>query len=54
MYEVIKVTKGQVELISKHKQEQAATNKCRKLTGSGFSECWGVTYQVIKISDFVA
>jgi hypothetical protein len=46
MYQVIKITNGNIEVISTHKQEQAAKNKQRRLAGAGFSMCWGVTYAV--------
>lgn len=54
MYQVIKETKmssGLIkhELISEHKKEEHAENKRNRIAGNGFSECWGVTYKVVKI-----
>ena len=46
MYQVIKIDNGVIEIVSSHKLESAAKNKCRKLAGAGFSACWGVTYEV--------
>lgn len=52
MYQVIRTTKKQdgteeIEVLSTHKQEQHAINKCKRVSGAGFSMCWGQTYSVI-------
>ncbi len=51
MYQVIKTIKQQdgtsfVEVISTHKKEEHAVNRCNRVAGAGFSVCWGTTYSV--------
>lgn len=51
MYEVTKTTKLKdgtqtVEVISTHKKLEHAVNKCKRISGAGFSVCWGTTYLV--------
>ena len=56
MYQVIKVTKNtdgteSIEVMSSHKQEKHAVNKVARISGQGFSACWGQTYSVRKIEE---
>lgn len=59
MYQVIKTTKDTngnetIEVLSTHKQEKHAINKINRISGQGFSVCWGQTYSVIQINEAVA